>query len=76
MLLEIDDEVFDNILSSWMMKEYEYYYSLYKMPHFDPDENEDDGYAYDCLIGLKLIMKTYLTPSEYNAFFERFEDVD
>lgn len=76
MLLEIDDDVFDNILSSWMMKEYEYYYSTYKLPHFDPEENEDDRYAYDCLVGLKLIMKTYLTPSEYYSFFERFENVD
>ena len=74
MLLEIDDEVFEDIISNWMMKEFEFYYSQTQLPHFDPEENIDDKYVNDCVVGFKLIMKTYLTSSEYEAFFERFED--
>jgi hypothetical protein len=76
MLLEIDDEVFDNAVKNWMMKEYEHFHNEAQLPHFNPEENVDDRYVQDAIEGFKLVMAMYMAPSEYETFFERFEDAN
>lgn len=72
MMLEIDDEVFDNIIVSWLMKEYETQYS-----YLQNDEMADDDrqYVIDCLRGIKLMSKTYMYATQYEAFFGEYDEV-
>lgn len=72
MMLEIDDEVFENIIVSWLMKEYEYQYFLLQDEEQHP---EDRAHVLDCVRGIRLMAKTYMYPQQYAAFFEDYDEV-
>lgn len=72
MMLEIDDEVFENIMTSWLMKEFEFQYTMLQDEEMHP---EDKQYVLDCVRGIRLMAKTYMTFDEYNAFFGEYNEV-
>lgn len=72
MMLEIDDEVFENIIVSWLMKEYETQYIYLQDDEMD-DENRQ--YVIDCLRGIKMMSRTYMYPAQYEAFFGEYNEV-
>lgn len=72
MMLEIDDEVFENIMTSWLMKEFEEQYTMLQNDEMHP---EDRAYVLDCVRGIRLMSKTYMYPQQYQAFFEDYDEV-
>lgn len=72
MQLEIDDEVFEDIMVSWLMKEFEFQYSLLQNDEMHPEDRE---YILDCVRGIRLMSKTYMTFDQYQAFFEDYDEV-